>query len=329
MTYATKHGATAEIAQAIGEELQEMGFDTEVHPVKEAYDVGSFDAVILGSAIYNRKWLREAMRFGKRHAAELREKPVWLFGSGPIGTAATRKSFEGSESPSDLERRFWAQESVMFSGRLRPGDVGWLARRRARKAAGPGNMFGDWRNLEGVRMWARDIGTGLQEARAASPKGESLLVGFRELVRRSLPPLRVPKASPAGGERAVPDPRPRAPAPSRVGTGSPAGRETVLTDRDMDPSVDLRTGESLVVRLMETPETGFRWAIDTVDPAVLYLRRDDLVKDPDPNVIEGTLRHFEFIASRPGKCKLVLKLWDESIGEESIEEQYTVAVRIR
>ena len=109
----------------------------------------------------------------------------------------------------------------------------------------------------------------------------------------------------------------------------PAGRETVLTDRDMDPSVDLRTGESLVVRLMETPETGFRWAIDTVDPAVLYLRRDDLVKDPDPNVIEGTLRHFEFIASRPGKCKLVLKLWDESIGEESIEEQYTVAVRIR
>ena len=52
VTYASKHGATAEIAEKIGGILREAGVDIDIMPVKQAKDPSAFGAVILGSAAY-------------------------------------------------------------------------------------------------------------------------------------------------------------------------------------------------------------------------------------------------------------------------------------
>ena len=72
VVYASKHGSTAEIAEAIGSTLQDEGFDAEILPAAEAGDPASYDAVILGSAIYAGSWLKEALDYAAVHAEAIR-----------------------------------------------------------------------------------------------------------------------------------------------------------------------------------------------------------------------------------------------------------------
>lgn len=47
-----------------------------------AGDLGRYDAVVLGGAIYDQKWLRPATRFIRRNLDALADRPVWLFSVG-------------------------------------------------------------------------------------------------------------------------------------------------------------------------------------------------------------------------------------------------------
>ena len=82
---ASRHGATWEIGEAVGEALREHGLDADVKRAEEVYDLVAYDAVVLGSAVYIGKWLDLARDLVERRADELATLPVWLFSSGPIG----------------------------------------------------------------------------------------------------------------------------------------------------------------------------------------------------------------------------------------------------
>ena len=58
VAYASKMGSTREIAERIGSDLSEAGFDVLVSSCADAPPVGEFSAVVIGSAIYTRRWLR-------------------------------------------------------------------------------------------------------------------------------------------------------------------------------------------------------------------------------------------------------------------------------
>ena len=94
VTYATRHGATAGIATRIAETLTASGHDATAEPVEGVTDIAGYQAVVLGGAAYMSRWLTPAVRFARRHHADLATRPVWLFSSGPLGTdqAATLKA---------------------------------------------------------------------------------------------------------------------------------------------------------------------------------------------------------------------------------------------
>jgi len=52
IAYATKYGATEEIAGKIGEVLRQAGLTADVLPADKVGDVTSYQAVVLGSAVY-------------------------------------------------------------------------------------------------------------------------------------------------------------------------------------------------------------------------------------------------------------------------------------
>jgi menaquinone-dependent protoporphyrinogen oxidase len=52
VTAATKYGATAEIAQAIGDALRDHGLDPTVIPPEQVDRLDGYDAAVLGSAVY-------------------------------------------------------------------------------------------------------------------------------------------------------------------------------------------------------------------------------------------------------------------------------------
>jgi len=79
VTYASRAGSTAGVAEAIGQTLVGMGLLVDVVPMQAVKDLSPYRAVVAGSAIRGQKWLPEAMQFLCDHRSELSRKPFASF----------------------------------------------------------------------------------------------------------------------------------------------------------------------------------------------------------------------------------------------------------
>lgn len=79
VTYASRAGSTAGVAEKIGKVLRDFGEDAEVKPMHEVTDLLDYDAVVAGSPIQAGAWLPEAMEFMRRNQAVLSGKPFASF----------------------------------------------------------------------------------------------------------------------------------------------------------------------------------------------------------------------------------------------------------
>ncbi len=79
VTYATRTGSTAGVAEAIGKTLAEDGTPVDVLPMQTVTDLAAYRAVVLGSAIQGKQWLPEAIEFLQAHRSELAHRPCATF----------------------------------------------------------------------------------------------------------------------------------------------------------------------------------------------------------------------------------------------------------
>ncbi len=79
VTYASRAGSTAEIAEAIGKTLTQNGTTVDIVPMQDVKDLSRYSAVVAGSPIRGSKWLPEAMQFLQAHRGELAKKPFATF----------------------------------------------------------------------------------------------------------------------------------------------------------------------------------------------------------------------------------------------------------
>lgn len=79
VTYASRAGSTAGVAETIGRTLTEKGAEVDVCPMSAVIDLTPYIAVVAGSAIQAKQWLPEAMQFLRAHQAELNGKPFAAF----------------------------------------------------------------------------------------------------------------------------------------------------------------------------------------------------------------------------------------------------------
>ena len=79
VTYASRTGSTAGVAEAIGAALTENGEQVEVLPMEEVDDLTPYSAVVAGSAVRGGQWLPEAMEFVQRHQRTLKRIPFAPF----------------------------------------------------------------------------------------------------------------------------------------------------------------------------------------------------------------------------------------------------------
>jgi len=98
----------------------------------------------------------------KRHAAELRQRPVYFFSSGPLDDSAARREIPPVRGVKALMKRAGARGHVTFGGRLAPDAKGFPARAMARK------LSGDWRDAGQVRAWAGSVAAQLRAELADS-----------------------------------------------------------------------------------------------------------------------------------------------------------------
>jgi len=161
---ASKHGATQQVAEAIGGELTARKFDVTVAHLEDVTSITEYDAVIVGSAIYFGKWMKPARQFVTRHTAELATRPVWLYSSGPIPRPEAKADYSYDRREGDeIANAVRAREHRLFLGKLDRKHLSLLERGPARMAKLPD---GDFRPWDEIKIWAAGIADALQSATA-------------------------------------------------------------------------------------------------------------------------------------------------------------------
>lgn len=83
IAYATKHGSTQEVAEAIADALREDGHEVDVQTAEETASLDAYVRVILGGSIYFGRWHPDAVAFLERHRDPLARMPLAVFALGP------------------------------------------------------------------------------------------------------------------------------------------------------------------------------------------------------------------------------------------------------
>jgi inhibitor of cysteine peptidase len=104
--------------------------------------------------------------------------------------------------------------------------------------------------------------------------------------------------------------------------------ETVATQSEDGTSLQVRVGDIVVVRLPETPTTGYRWAVVESDDAILGPQSTDFVQGAGAGIGGGGVRTFRFQAKSAGATELQLKRWREWEGDRSITQRYRLTVHV-
>lgn len=166
VVYASRHGATQEIAERIATKLREAGLETTLLPAKTARDVAGYDAFVIGGAAYYFHWLEDASAFVHRNQRLLSERATWLFTSGPLGTQPTDP--QGQDIRVTAQPREFAalgalirpRDTHVFFGVLDRAKLGFLERLvtglpgiRASGAL----PEGDFRDWEEIDRWSETI----------------------------------------------------------------------------------------------------------------------------------------------------------------------------
>jgi menaquinone-dependent protoporphyrinogen oxidase len=164
VAYATKYGATEEIAENIGKVLQEAGLHTDLLLVNEVRDLSDYDAVVFGSAVYIGGWRKEAVKFLKENEAALAERPVWIFSSGPAGEGDPVELLDGWRFPEKLQPiadRIRPRDIAVFHGNVDLEKVNRLEKYMINTVKSP---VGDFRDWEAITSWAKGIADELMKA---------------------------------------------------------------------------------------------------------------------------------------------------------------------
>lgn len=163
VTYATKYGATAEIAEKVALVLRQSGLLADVLPTGKVSGLHVYQAVVLGSAVYIGAWRGAAAKFLKKNEKALAELPAWLFSSGPTGEGDPLELQDGWGFPKALQPvadRIKPRDVVVFHGAVDVKKLNPLHKWMIGKVEAP---VGDFRDWVVITAWAKAIADALLE----------------------------------------------------------------------------------------------------------------------------------------------------------------------
>lgn len=165
VAYASKHGSTAELAEAVARGLRARGLDVDVEEAQRVRSVDAYRTVVVGSAVYMGRWRPAGRRFLRRHRKALADRQLWLFSSGPVGEQPVDHGDPKAERwlrPPGIVKlgaELGASDHAVFGGSIAE-DGGFMRRQMAKGTPEEKRDLRDW---DEVDRWAETV------AMAATP----------------------------------------------------------------------------------------------------------------------------------------------------------------
>jgi len=148
----SRHGATAGIAERVGEVLRDRGIEVTVIEPGKVDTIEGYDAVVLGSAVYLGQWLPDAIGLADR-IGELRPSPqIWVFSSGPVGIPP-----KPEEDPVEITRILETLSPIehrVFAGKIDKSMLSFAERAMMIAVRASEGDFRDWTSID---SWANGI----------------------------------------------------------------------------------------------------------------------------------------------------------------------------
>jgi menaquinone-dependent protoporphyrinogen oxidase len=161
ITYSSRTGFTAGIAETISQTLYESGIQAESINMEDVKDLSAYSAVIAGSAIQDRQWLPEAISFMETHQQSLKTKQVALFSvCMTLAMLQSEKYLPGIKEWIEPVRKIVKPVSEgYFAGGL---DLNKIPRSGDRLKFRLSILFGVWkegdhRDYNAIKLWAKGL----------------------------------------------------------------------------------------------------------------------------------------------------------------------------
>ena len=171
IVHASRHGATQGIAERIGGHLTHQGIAVTLQAAEHTDDPSPYDVMVIGSATYFGHWMKPAAEYVRRNQSALANRPVWLFSSGPLGSAthdAQGKDLRDAAEPKEMaefRQSIRPKDHHVFFGALDPAKLGFWHRLLLKLPANKNDALfpvGDFRDWNEVDSWSQTILRSLQ-----------------------------------------------------------------------------------------------------------------------------------------------------------------------
>lgn len=152
----SRHGGTRELGDQVAQALTARGHVVDQIEPDDVEHVQRYDAVVLGTSVYVGRAGLDLKDLVERQGASLRDRPVWLFWSGPATDEAARVG-----TPEDVEQvahEVRATATRVFGGRVQPEALSITE--RSLVALVPVEP-GDHRDLSAAYAWGEEIASAL------------------------------------------------------------------------------------------------------------------------------------------------------------------------
>lgn len=160
VTYASQGGATAGVAEAIGQTLTSNGRTVEVLPLNQVTDPGSYQAVVIGSAVHSGKWMPDALAFVERNQDALHQVPTAVF-QVCMMLAASNNSYKSMVQDwlAPLRGQIHPVAEGSFAGALWPDSYSKLSEKLGLRIflAAIHLKAGDYRDWDAIRAWTNRV----------------------------------------------------------------------------------------------------------------------------------------------------------------------------
>lgn len=150
VAYATKHGSTREVAEAIAGVLRDRGAHVTVQLADEITNLDGFSAIVLGGALYTGRWHRDARHVLARFEGRFAGRQLAIFALGPKSTAPEDIADSRSQLDHTLDRfpEIKPVSVAVFGGVIDPTRLHFPFSHM------PASDARDWRE---IRRWAKEL----------------------------------------------------------------------------------------------------------------------------------------------------------------------------